>query len=431
MRLTFAGRFSSLFLLVGAGILLAGCNYPMAVESTAESGEAGIAGRVWHDSCAAPSSDQPVPSSVPAGCVLAQDGVTLQANGRLDQNESGLGGVEVRLGEGACPSFGLASTRAEPDGLFLFAGLTQGTYCVSIDASSESNSGTLLPGVWTYPAGEQPDGVVSTQVVLEPEEVQADVYFAWDFALLPPFQAEDPPVPATDTPAVTSVPETATMTPTPGNTPTSTMTLTPQISPTPTLGAEDPRSSLQTPTWVDTFEDQSDWALYSDTHASFEIVPEGLELTAFNPDFFNSWVLSWRRAEDLYLETTGTFGQCAGRDAYGLMIRSNGGDNGYIGYLFGVSCDGRYSLRSWNGESMGTIVGWTTDPSINAGPEATNRVGIWADGNQLSLYANGEFLVQVGDPSHQAEGLFGLFVSSAQTSDFSVSIEEISFWNLD
>ncbi|MGD8732234.1 MAG: SdrD B-like domain-containing protein, partial [Anaerolineales bacterium] len=370
---------------------LTACNYPQEVVTPVEAGEAGIAGRIWHDVCAAPGPDQALPSNPPDGCVLGGDGSFYMANGRLDQNEAGIGGVEVRLGEGACPSFGYATTRTEPDGLYLFGGLVAGNYCVSVDAASASNSGILLPGTWTYPGLGQSEDVIMTQVELEPEEIQADVYFAWDYELLPPYQPAESPLPPTQT--VVPQTDTPTFTTTPGATPTPTLTPTEEVTTTPTLNAEDPRSTLKNPTWVDNFQDASDWALYTDTHASFEIGSDGLDMTAYNPDFFNSWVLSWRRAEDLYLEATGTFGQCGGRDAYGLMVRSTGGDNGYIGYLFGISCDGRYSLRSWDGDSMGMIVGWTPDESINAGPEATNRVGIWADGNQLSLYVNGEFLV--------------------------------------
>jgi hypothetical protein len=368
--------------------------------------------------------------------VPSRDGSTFIANGRLDQDETGVGGVEVRLGEGACPSFGMATTRTEPDGLFLFAGLIEGTYCVSIDAASASNSGLLLPGTWTYPAGEADAGVVFTELELEPGEIQADVYFAWDYELLPPYQPGVSSAPPTetleapqDTPTATDVPELSSTVP--AGTSTATVTLTPEITASPTLGAEDPRASLSDPTWVDIFEDQSDWALYSDDHANFEIASEGLEMTAFNPDFFNSWILSWRRAKDLYLEATGTFGQCSGRDAFGLMIRSTGGDKGYTGYLFGVSCDGRYSLRSWDGEALTTIVGWTPDESIQKGPDAVNRIGVLAEGDQFSLYANGELLMQLNDGSHEAEGLFGLFISSAQTANFSALIEEISFWDLD
>jgi hypothetical protein len=425
----FSDLSRSYLVLLAFTLLIAGCNNPQQLEPTAVSGTAGIAGRVWHDICAAPGPDQPLPENLPEGCVLAQDRTAYVANGRLDQSESGIGSIEVSLGEGACPSFGLTTTRTEPDGLFLFASLAPGTYCVSIDPSSANNSSLLLPGTWTYPVGEQPDGIISTQVDLESEQIRADVYFAWDYALLPPYQAVDTEIPATETDLPPQA--TPTTTPTLVNTPTLTPTPTLETTPTPTLGAEDPRNTLKNPTWVDDFADQSDWALYTDTHASFEIGSDGLEMTAFNPDFFNSWVLSWRRVEDLYLETTGKFGQCAGRDAYGLMIRSTGGNNGYIGYLFGISCDGRYSLRSWDGDSMSTIIGWTPDDSIKTGAGAINRIGIWAIGNQLSLYTNGEFLVQISDASHQSEGLFGLFVSSAQTANFTTTITEISFWNLD
>lgn len=410
-------------------ISLGACNLPAQVEPTVESGDAGIAGRLWHDVCAVPGSDQAMPEIAPDGCVPASGSSGYIANGRLDQNEAGIGGVEVILGQGTCPSFGLATTRTEDDGLYLFAGLGSGVYCVSIDSSSSNNAATLHPGTWTYPGAGALESIVSTQVDLEPAEIQADVYFAWDFQLLPPYETPTALAPATDTPEPET--PTPTLTASPEFTSTATASSTPELSPTPTLGAEDPRSSLNMPTWVDSFEDQSDWALYSDAHARFEIVEDGLHMTAFKPDFFNSWVLSWRKVKDLYLEASGSFGACGGRDSYGLMIRSTGGNNGYTGYLFGISCDGRYSLRSWDGESMATIVGWTTDESIQAGPEKSNRVGIWADGDKLSLYVNGEFLMQVNDTLHEDEGLFGLFVSSGQTTDFTTLVKEIAFWNLD
>ncbi|MGD2163091.1 MAG: SdrD B-like domain-containing protein, partial [Anaerolineales bacterium] len=236
---------------------LTACNYPQEVVTPVEAGEAGIAGRIWHDVCAAPGPDQALPSNPPDGCVLGGDGSFYMANGRLDQNEAGIGGVEVRLGEGACPSFGYATTRTEPDGLYLFGGLVAGNYCVSVDAASASNSGILLPGTWTYPGLGQSEDVIMTQVELEPEEIQADVYFAWDYELLPPYQPAESPLPPTQT--VVPQTDTPTFTTTPGATPTPTLTPTEEVTTTPTLNAEDPRSTLKNPTWVDNFQDASDW----------------------------------------------------------------------------------------------------------------------------------------------------------------------------
>lgn len=408
---------------------ITGCTQPAPVAPTDGQGESGVAGRVWHDICASPGADDPLPDAPPAGCVEGSGALGYSANGRLDQNEAGIGGVEVQLGQGACPSFGFATTLTAPDGLFLFASLEPGTYCVTIDPDGGINAGLLPPGLWTYPGASPPQGIVSTQVDIGEDEVKADVYFAWDFELLPPYEPAVTPEPPTSTLTELDAVPSATMTP--EATPTATVSPTPELSPTATFSAEDPRSSLNNPTWIDHFEDQSDWALYSDDHARFEIVDDGLNMTAFKPDFFNSWVLSWRKAEDQYVEATGTFGTCSGRDAYGLMIRSTGGDLGYIGYLFGISCDGRYSLRSWNGESMSNIIGWTTDDAIHSGSDQVNRIGVWAQGSEISLYANGEFLTQVTDDSHQTEGLFGVFISSAQTADFSILVEEFAFWNLD
>lgn len=135
-----------------------------------------INGRVWHDLCAGGAEDETaVPST---GCVASADGTTFIANGQLEDGEPGLEGVLVTLGEGTCPSTGLAETLTDADGDYVFDNLAAGEYCVTIDDQNEENS-FLLPGEWTFP------GIGETAVTLEIEEIKTDVNFGWDFALLP------------------------------------------------------------------------------------------------------------------------------------------------------------------------------------------------------------------------------------------------------
>jgi len=231
----------------------------------------------------------------------------------------------------------------------------------------------------------------------------------------------------TNTPVVEST-ASATATLEPSATPAATSTQTPTASPT--LGTSDPRASLGDPTWQDDFADASDWAIYEDDHTRFEIVDNKLAMTAFNADFYNGWLLSWRKDINFYIEATGTVETCSGRDSYGLMFRAPASDKGYLGYLFGISCDGRYSLRSWDGEVMTHILDWTPSTQLAAGSEQTHRIGVLAQGNELKLYAQGELLTTLTDTTH-GEGLFGLFVSAAQTPNFTTNVEEFLYWDLE
>jgi hypothetical protein len=306
--------------------------------------------------------------------------------------------------------------------MFLFAGLTAGSYCVTIDPVDANNSGVLTSGRWTYPAIPEPQGPMVVNVVLTEGEVRADVYFAWDYALEPAFELPSISTPTEDlTPSATP---TATGTLEPSATPEPVGSPTP--SPTPTFSVTDPRSSLGDPTWEDDLENDGDWFLYSDEHVSFEMVDGQMELKAYNPDFYSGWSLGWRKDTNMYVEATLSVLACSERDSVGLVFRAP--DVGR-GYLFGVSCDGRYSLRLWDGEEMRRIQDWTSHAAIKSGSDQTQRIAVWTNGNLIRLYANGELLKELVDETYSEDGLFGVFISSAVTPNFEARLSEFLYWN--
>jgi hypothetical protein len=216
----------------------------------------------------------------------------------------------------------------------------------------------------------------------------------------------------------------------PTPTATATSTILPGASPTPTDTPGDPKLTLGDPDFSDTFRTSANWPLYTDDHVSFEIGNRRLVMTAFDPDGWDGWMLSWPAQQDFYLEMIAEPRQCSGLDRYGLVARAVKTSKGYANYLFGVSCDGRYSLRYWDGEKFATLIDWTESEHLRAGPEAVNRLGLYADGERLALYGNGKLLQELEDASSE-EGKFGVFVGSDETEDFSVRVEEIAAWDLD
>jgi hypothetical protein len=219
---------------------------------------------------------------------------------------------------------------------------------------------------------------------------------------------------------------------TPAPSPTVTETLSPTPEPTATLTAtattSAPANPDDPPDWTDTLDGGK--AFYKYENDNTRVTQEGghLALTGINADGWLGWSLTFsRKPANFRLEAVFTTQACSGTDIYGLMFRA---PNANAGYFFGVTCDGRYSLhaRNFEDDTDTTLVNLTTGAGILPGSNQTNRLRVRADGNKISLYANGNLLQEVTDSSF-TEGNFGAFVAANETAGFTVWMEEISLWN--
>jgi hypothetical protein len=191
--------------------------------------------------------------------------------------------------------------------------------------------------------------------------------------------------------------------------------------------ADDDDLKLGTPTWRDDFEGAVLWFLLDTDESKFEVVDNELVMESFNAGGLDEWGLSVRPdADDFYIELRIRTGDtCAGLDRYGVLIRAEDPDHTYV---YGFSCSGRYRLYEWDGGEFSALAGWKSSSLIKAGPNQTNRMGIMAEGNTIRLYANGKLITTVEDDTFD-EGRFGLFIGSAETDNFKVYVEEVSYWD--
>lgn len=148
-------------------------------EPTPEANSAVIGGVIWDDFCRLDADGNPA-----IGCTEIEDSGFYRADGTLNFNESRLTGIEVTLSDGACAEDGsinptaiLATATTDDQGLYRFTGLAAGTYCISIDALSDNNVNTLIPGDWTWPF----PGVGQQGIVLAAGEERLEVDFGWDY----------------------------------------------------------------------------------------------------------------------------------------------------------------------------------------------------------------------------------------------------------
>jgi hypothetical protein len=141
---------------------------------------ASISGWVWYDQCDSGQDGQPAPTFTPPGCVMGESPIGLyHADGVMAIDEPLIDGVIVTLGEGACPSTGIAETSTITTDLsYSFNGLRAGIYCISIDPQREPNFSILRPGIWTYPTLSQ--DVIGTTVTVAAGEYKGMLNFGWD-----------------------------------------------------------------------------------------------------------------------------------------------------------------------------------------------------------------------------------------------------------
>lgn len=394
--------------------------FPTATEATASPGS--ISGLVWHDLCDPGGEGEPTPTTAPDGCVEREAG-GFEADGILAEGEPGIAGLIVQLGEGSCPAFGLEAAVTTEEGTYRFDDIEPGSYCVSVDSAGEENSSVLIPGGWTSPTADDSTPVAQQQVEVEAGASLEDINFGWDYQFLPdPTETPMPTATSTSTPT-SSATATATATATPSRTPTT----SPQA--TATQGSDDPKEGLGDPIFEDDLDTAANWDLYSNDQVEFTLGDGRIDMVALEADFEDWWTLAGPTVEDFYVEGLLGIGECAGRDEVGLVVRSTNVEGNWVGYLFAVTCDGRYALRIWDGESMTKIVTETRSNLITAGSNQEHRLGVMAEGDRLTLYVNGNRLRQVTDSTYDS-GLVGVFIGAANTPGLTGYLDLIQLWEL-
>ena len=234
-------------------------------------------------------------------------------------------------------------------------------------------------------------------------------------------------LPETETPEAAAPEVTDEVLPSSTPTPTASATQTPTQTLIPTLADEDPVLKLGNPTWSTTFKDDSQWYTFETEQTRFEIEDNALVMTAKRSNSYENWSMAWPVLTDFYLEITGTTDDsCSGKDRYGMIFRAPDPEQGY---LVGISCDGSYRVRTWDGENFEELLGWQASEYILTGANQTNRLGVMADGSKLSVYINGHLVDEVEDDTY-SKGKFGTFIASENTPNFSIAVSKAAYWDL-
>lgn len=240
-------------------------------------------------------------------------------------------------------------------------------------------------------------------------------------------------LPATSTSAPTAT-EAATATPTlePTTSPEPSATSAPSLQPTVayTPPASDPTTKLGAADWTDSMDKGNYWPTGADQFTDVTFANGSMSLTGLTST--DGWRMTYPELGNFYIETVFQVNDCSGADRYGIIGRVPVLNTPDRGYMFGFTCDGKYSLRRWNA-SIGTkgemvnLIEWKTSAAINTGSTQTNRMGLMAVGDRLILYANGQNIGEVKDSTF-SKGYFGIFVGARETEDFTIRVDQIRLW---
>lgn len=224
----------------------------------------------------------------------------------------------------------------------------------------------------------------------------------------------------TITPGPTLAPDTPTA-------PEPTPSLTLATIPTTTAELKD---SLGEPAWSDALDSAEAFYEFENEGTRVKAEDGALVLTGLQANGWLGWSLTYsRQPQNFYLEATFITQDCSGDDRYGLMFRAT---DASAGYFYGVSCGGAYDLLAADLESdtENELIDSTSNPAILGGANQTNRLGVMANGEKISLYANGKLLQEVNDSTFTDKGYFGAFIAANQTPNFTVKLDEIKLWIL-
>ncbi|MBW8010499.1 MAG: hypothetical protein FVQ83_04545 [Chloroflexi bacterium] len=252
-----------------------------------------------------------------------------------------------------------------------------------------------------------------------------------------------PPEASATQPSAPDPDPTGTAAPVDGNTPIPTNTSdviptnTSAFSPTPTLEGLDPLIAFGPAQIADYFQTNSNWlspsnALPDTDNIRLMIQNDEMLVTGKRP-LFDTWYFTWPTRTDFYLEMIVDSDQCGGKDAYGMILRGSASGDPSHGYIFAFSCDGHFLFRRLDSSdpySASELLIWTESEHIRGGSDQINVMGILAEGDTFTLYANGQQIAVQFDDFYSF-GRYGVFVSSAQNQGYTYRVKQILLWDLD
>ncbi|RIK43370.1 MAG: hypothetical protein DCC55_05795, partial [Chloroflexi bacterium] len=182
----------------------------------------------------------------------------------------------------------------------------------------------------------------------------------------------------------------------------------------------------RTPTVTDHFrQDEGRWNLESDADMARFYQASTLHVNIFAPQTVG-WSVAEITAGDFYLEVDAFHVGGPLDNEYGVLFRYVDAENFY---RFGASHDGYYSLQMMADGEWVDLVEWTESEPLNTGEGAGNTLGVWAEGDQITILLNGEALATVTDSTFST-GRIALMAGTFDDGGVEIAFDDLFLWAL-
>jgi hypothetical protein len=199
---------------------------------------------------------------------------------------------------------------------------------------------------------------------------------------------------------------------------------TPTLSPTPTLTPTPSQTPSQPAELVfeDDFSDENNWYTEQNNRFSLELTDGGYKIS-INIKNAPIWSIREQAFDDVIVEVDTTRLSGAKSGYSGLVCRHQDGDNYYALVIFP---DGTYGIaKMQDGEFEFIQEGSDQSGVIKSG--SANRVRAECIGETLSLYANGQLLLQVQDDDFPS-GSVGLLAGTRKEVPFEAFFDNFAIY---
>jgi hypothetical protein len=231
-----------------------------------------------------------------------------------------------------------------------------------------------------------------------------------------------PPVVDTAEATTEAVTSTATQTATETFQPTD----TPGVADTPTVTSDTGSTPMPLGELIfeDDFSDEDNWFVDSSDNFGFEYDRGGYQI---NVNILNATIWSIREIDstDVQLEVDGQRTSGASDGYYGLLCRHQDEEESY--YAMVVAEDGFYGIGKSEEGEFDFIETGTAASGVIQSDEDPNRVRADCIGESLTLYVNGQRLLEVQDDDFDS-GFIGLVAGTRLSGDVTVLFDDLAVY---
>jgi hypothetical protein len=189
---------------------------------------------------------------------------------------------------------------------------------------------------------------------------------------------------------------------------------------------EDMRPMVGSILLEDDFSSQTGWTL---TQSQTGSVAYGINELTIAIGEINAYLFSVRAEPiftDFYLEITAEPSICRDLDEYGVLFRISP-TNDY--YRFSLSCNGQVRLDRVYGGQASSPQPWILSGAVPPGAPSSSRLGISAEGAEMSFFVNGQYQFSIHDPMLTSGGV-GVFARSTNNKAVTVNFSDLVVYDI-